>query len=238
MNAKMTEKMILVAFALVVSLGASWQAHAQDAKAPYPSMAPLEQYLIADRNAEIAMARSAAPAAISSDAEVLVLGRHGYETADKGKNSFVCVVQRSWAAGFDDPDFWNPKLRAPICFNPPGARSYFPLIIKKTEMVLAARSKAQMFEDIKAAFDKKELPTLESGAMGYMMSKQGYLSDSAGRWRPHLMFFAPLTDPAAWGADLPGSPVIASKDIPERLTVFLIPVGQWSDGTAAPADVH
>jgi hypothetical protein len=236
MNGDMTEIVVLRVLALVVVLGACLQA--QEAKILYPSMAPLEQYLTADRNAEIALARSAAPASISGDAEVLVLGRHGYETADKGKNGFVCVVQRSWAAGFDDPDFWNPKLRAPICLNPPGVRSYLPLIIKKTEMVLAARSKVQMFEDIKAAFDKKELPTLESGAMGYMMSKQGYLSDRDGRWRPHLMFFAPLTDPAAWGADLPGSPVIAGKDIPERLTVFLIPVGHWSDGTAAPTDVH
>jgi hypothetical protein len=234
----MTARMAWGAFTLAAVLGASWQAQAQDAKTPYPSMAPLDQYLMTDRNAEITLARSAAPEAISRDAKVLVLGRHGYETADKGKNGFVCVVQRSWAAGFDDPDFWNPKLRAPICFNPLAARSYLPLIIKKTELVLAARSNAQMFEDIKTASDKKELPTMESGAMGYMMSKQGYLSDRDGRWRPHLMFFAPLTDPAAWGADLPGSPVIAFKDTPERVTVFLIPVGQWSDGTAAPADVH
>jgi hypothetical protein len=191
-----------------------------------------------ERNAEIALARSAAPESISRDAEVMVLGRHGYETAGKGKNGFLCMVERSWTAGIDDPDFWNPKLRAPICFNPPAARSYLPLTIKKTELILAARSKAQIFEDIKAAFDKKELPTLESGAMCYMMSKQGYLSDRDGHWHPHLMFFAPLTEPLAWGAGLPGSPVIGFKDTQDRLTVFLIPVAKWSDGTAAPMDEH
>jgi hypothetical protein len=238
MNPKMTKKMVFRVFALVVILGTSWQAHAEDAKAPYASMAPLDRYLMTDRNAEIALARSAAPAAVSSDAEVLVLGRHGYETADKGKNGFVCVVQRSWIAGFDDPDFWNPKLRAPICLNPPATRSYLPLIIKRTDLVLTARSKDQMLEDIKAAADKKELPAMEPGAMCYMLSKQGYLSDRDGHWRPHLMFFAPLTDPAAWGANLPGSPVIAFKDTPERVTVFLIPVGHWSDGTAGPTDEH
>src|ERR1700674_4169932 len=109
MNGKMAKNIVLGALALVVVLSACWQAQAQDAKTPYPSMAPLDQHLMTDRNAEIALARSAAPAAISSDAEVLVLGRHGYEIADRGKNGFVCVVQRSWAAGFDDPDFWNPK---------------------------------------------------------------------------------------------------------------------------------
>jgi hypothetical protein len=228
---------ILATFALVVGLGAVCPAQAESSKVPYPSMAPLDQYLT-DRNAEIAMARSAAPVAISGDAEVMVLGRHGYETAVEGKNGFVCMVERSWTAGIDDPDFWNSKLRAPICFNPPAARSYLPLTIKKTESILAGRSKAQMVEDIKAAFDKKELPTLESGAMCYMMSKQGYLSDRDGHWHPHLMFFIPLTEPAAWGADLPGSPLIGIKDTPDQLTVFLIPLPEWSDGTAAPTDVH
>src|SRR5216683_4118129 len=234
---KILSTIALGSFALVVMLGVAGQGQAQDAKAPYPSMAPLDQYLM-ERNAEIALAKSAAPESISRDAEVMVLGRHGYETVVKGKNAFVCMVERSWTAGIDDPDFWNPKLRAPICFNPPAARSYLPLTIKKTELVLAAQSKAQMFEDIKAAFDKKELPTLESGAMCYMMSKQGYLSDRDGHWHPHLMFFAPLTDPASWGAGLPGSPVIGFKDTQDRLTVFLIPVAKWSDGTAGPMDEH
>ena len=135
-------RMITVrSFALVVLLGVAWQAQAQDAKTPYPSMAPLEQYLIADRNAEIALARSAAPESISRDAEVMVLGRHGYETAVKGKNGFVCMVERSWTAGIDNPDFWNPKLRGPLCLNAPAARSYLPLTIKKTELVLAGQSK-------------------------------------------------------------------------------------------------
>jgi hypothetical protein len=218
--------------ALIVLLGAAWQAQGRDAKTPYPNMAPLEQYLMADRNAEIELARSAAPESISHDAEVMVLGRHGYETAVKGKNGFVCVVQRSWTAGIDDPDFWNPKLRAPICFNPPAARSYLPFEIKKTEWLLAGQSKAQMFASIKAGLDKKELPTPETGAMCYMMSKQGYLNDRDGHWHPHVMFFLPRTEPRTWGANLPGSPVLMGDDPEDGLTVFLVPVGQWSDGTA------
>ncbi len=237
MKRKDPRTIALRGFALVVALGAAWQAQAQDPKAPYPSMAPLNQYLM-ERNVEVALARSAAPESISQDAEVMVLGGHGYETVVKGKNGFVCVVERSWTAGIDDPDFWNPKLRAPICFNLPAARSYLPLTIKKTELILAGRSKAQMFEDIKAAFDKKELPSLESGAMCYMLSKQGYLSDLDGHWHPHLMFFVPLTEPAVWGAALPGSPVLGSKVMEDRLTLFLIPVPRWSDGTAAPMDEH
>src|SRR6202158_349663 len=123
MNRQIVKTIALETFVLVVVLSAPWQTRAQDTKAPYPSMAPIEQYLM-ERNAEIALARSAAPESISRDAEVMVIGRHGYETAVKGKNGFVCIVERSWTAGIDDPDFWNPKLRGPICFNGPAARAY------------------------------------------------------------------------------------------------------------------
>src|ERR1017187_5711625 len=227
-----------LALAVVLgAAGATTAVQAQDAKSPYPTMAPLDQYRM-ERDAEITLARSAAPESISRDAEVLVLGQKGYETAAKGRNGFVCVVARSWTAGKDEPDFWNPKLRAPICFNPPAVRSYLPQTIRKTEWILGGRSKAQMFEYLKAALDRKQLPTPESGAMCYMMSKQGYLSDRDLHWHPHVMLFVPLTDPATWGANLPGSPVMASKDTQGRLTVFLIPVRRWSDGTADSENEH
>jgi len=93
---------------LVLVTTMAWSAEAQEKTTPYPKMAPVEQYLM-DRDAEIALARSAAPASVSNDAEILLLGRHGYETAVKGTNGFVCVVQRSWTAGIDDPDFWTSK---------------------------------------------------------------------------------------------------------------------------------
>jgi hypothetical protein len=235
MNRKARRTIALTSFALVAMLAAASQALAQDAKAPYPSMAPLDQYTM-ERTAEITLARSAAPESISADAEVLVLAQHGYETAVKGKNGFVCLVWRSWAAGIDDPDFWNPKVRSPVCFNQAAARSQIPLILKQAEVILASRSKAQMAEAVHAAFDRKELSPPESGSMCYMMSKQQYLNDRDVHWHPHLMVLVPLTDPATWGANLPGSPVIAINDPPGHLTLFLIPVGHWSDGTAAPKE--
>ena len=232
MKGKKVGAIALKNLALVFMLSTAWHAMAQDAKAPYPSMAPLDQYLIEDRSAEIALARSAAPESISGEAEVLVLGRHGYETAIQGKNGFVCIVERSWTSPIDDPGFWNPKLRAPICFNAAAARSYLPRTIKKTDLILAGRTKAQMVEAITAAIDKKEFPAMEPGAMCYMLSKQGYLSDQDGHWHPHLMFFVSQADPATWGAGLPGSPIFAFNDTWEHLTTFLVPVRVWSDGTA------
>lgn len=232
MNVKRITTTALGSIAAFFMFAAASQTNAQDLKTAYPNMAPLEQYLMEDREAEIALARSAAPESIARDAEVMVLGRHGYETAVKGKNTFVCLVERSWTAPIDNPDFWNPKLRAPICFNAAAAHSYIPRTIKKTELILAGRTKAQMMEAIVAAIDKKELPEMEPGAMCYMLSKQGYLSSRDGHWHPHLMFFFSSADPGAWGAGLPGSPIFAFNDKWEHLTTFLVPVGQWSDGTA------
>lgn len=218
------------ALALIALLATACLAKAEDANTAYPNMAPLDQYLM-EKEAEVTLAKSAAPSSIAQDAAVLVLGRQGYEPAVRGRNGFVCMVQRSWATGPDDPEFWNPKLRAPICFNEAAARSYMPQIIKKTGWVLAGRSKAQIYNDMQSALSRKELPTPEIGAMCYMMSRQGYLNDHDGHWHPHLMFFMPLTAGAAWGADLPGSPVIAAEDKLGAVTVFLVPVRRWSDGT-------
>jgi hypothetical protein len=216
-------------FALLVVLGTAYQAMAQDAKTAYPSMAPIEQYLM-DRTAEIALARSAAPESISRDAEVLVLGRHGFETAVKGKNGFVCIVERSWTSTAD-PDFWNPKVRTPICWNAPAARSVLLRNLKRTELILAGRTQALTDEIIAAAVDKKELPAMEHGALCYMMSKQGYGGDSVEHWPPHLMFYFSQTDAGTWGANLPGSPIIAVSDTREHATTFVIAVQRWSDGT-------
>jgi hypothetical protein len=226
-------------FALLCALAAPLQTRAQDSKAPYPSMAPVDQYLM-DRNAEIAMARSAAPEAVSRDADVLVLGRHGYETAVKGKNGFVCLVERGWMGPFDGEyaaNFWNPKLRGPLCFNPPAARSILPMTYKRSEMALAGQSKAQIMEGIKE-FLKQKLPPLEPGGMCYMMSKKQYLSDDAPHnWMAHLMIYTPLMGSAGWGADVPNSPVMLNPQFqgdPEPIDVFMVPTGAWSDGTKSP----
>jgi len=222
--------------AVICAFGGGLQLQAQEVKTPYPDMAPLEQYLMPDRNAEIALARTAAPESISRDATVLVLGKHGYEPAVEGKNGFVCLVERAWNAPFDNPEFWNPKNRSPICYNPPAAHSVLPLIIKKAELIVAGKSKVQQIEAWeKATYARRELPTtLEPGAMSYMISKDAYLSDQGHHNLAHLMFYTPVMEKAKWGADEPNSPVILLQTgPPEPFTVFIVPTGKWSDGSSA-----
>jgi hypothetical protein len=206
----------------------------QPAKAPYATMAPFADYLIPNEASEIALARSAAPKSISGAAEILVLGRNGYTTAVKGSNGFLCMVQRGWSGDTGFSDFWNPKLLAPICFNPAATRDYASLILMKTRLVLAGETKAQIAKAVASALDSKQIPPMEPGAMAYMMSKQQYLGDQNRQWRPHLMFFIPGRALKTWGDDLPGSPVMAAADPEERITMFFVLTSKWSDGTPAP----
>jgi hypothetical protein len=236
MNRARFSVMAFLSFVLVLGPVGLKQANAQARKTAYPSMAPIDQYLMPDRNAEIALARSAAPEAISGDAKIMVLGPHGYETAAAGNNGFVCLVERGWMSPSDAPEFWNPKIRGPICLNPPAARSVLPATFKRTEMVLAGRTKNEIIEGNKTAFEKGELPPLEPGAMSYMMSKKAYLTDHGDHNLAHLMFYAPPLDGKAWGADLPKSPVMLIPQFKgiQPIDVFIVPVGNWSDGSAAP----
>ena len=225
----------IIGVALALFLGGVEVICAEDAKPAYPGMAPIEQYRSESREDEIAFARSAAPPSIANEAEILTLGTHGYDVAVKGTNGFVCIVERAWAKDFDSSDFWNPKVRAPHCFNAPAARSVLSTYLKRTEWVLAGVSMAEMADRTRAAIAAKQINDPEPGAMVYMMSKRGYLGDDVrGHWHPHLMFYLPRTSPSAWGANAKGSPLIASTSTAEPVTVFLVPVSHWSDGTAEP----
>lgn len=201
-------------------------------------MRPLSQYLMSPQ-AEIALARSAAPVAISNRATIMVLGAHGYAIARKGQNGFTCIVERGWMQPFGAPNFWGVKIRGPVCYNAAAARTVLVYTFKRTEMSLAGASRSQIQDRIVAAIAANALPAPEPSSMAYMMSKSQYLNDDAKAWYPHVMIFTPMNDSAnagaSWGADRHLSPVVfdAQDKMPEPWTCFFIPVAHWSDGTPA-----
>jgi hypothetical protein len=235
-------KMRQAAAGLVCGLGfclGSIESAASPAETtPYPTMAPLTHYLEASAADEIAVARSAAPPSISDKADVLTLTITGYSAAVKGENGFVCLVQRSWGAAFDDPEFWNPKIRGPICLNPAAARSVLPAYLERTSWALAGASKSEMISRTRASLAANTFVAPEAGAIGFMMSKQARLSDSDPHWHPHLMFFLSHGDAASWGANLAGSPIYAQQSDPEPVTTFFVPVTKWSDSTPEATTPH
>jgi hypothetical protein len=129
MQRKILRAVALRSCALVVVFGATWQAQAQDPKTPYPSMAPFDQYLM-ERTAEIAL--RGAPPRNPSHRMPRSWSSDNMVTKPWSKESgLVCVVERSWTAGTDDPDFWNPKVRDPICFNSRPHDPTFHLLSRK-----------------------------------------------------------------------------------------------------------
>jgi len=217
---------------LALSLALACLAAAAAAAAPYPAMAPVGEYLMADRAAEIALARSAAPPSVSDRADVYVLGPNGYVIAAPGGNGFVCLVQRAWFSGLADDGFWNPRLRGAICYNRQAARSVLPTFLTRTTWVLAGVSQAEILTRTRAAMAAGQVPAPAAGALTFMMSKDGYLGDGPqGPWRPHLMFYMPPMPTSDWGADLPGTKVYATEAGVDPYTIFYVPVSAWSDGT-------
>ena len=84
------------------------------------------------------------------------------------------------------------------------------------------------------------MPALQPGAMCYMMSKEAYLTDQGSHNVAHLMFFVPEGMP--WGENLPGSPVsVLDQQVdgaPVPVSMYMVPVRRWSDGTSAVAVAH
>ena len=231
--------MLMNPTAIVVGLTAIGLAAASaraQSKIPYAVMGPASAYLIPNQADEIALARSAAPKSISDAAQIMVLGRNGYTTAVKGTNGFVCMVQRAFAAGTDFSEYWNPKNRSPGCFNAAAARTYMQVILLKARLAMSGQSVAEIARATAAARDNHELPAPEPGAMCYMMSKQQYLNDAGKSWHPHLMFFAASRPADAWGANHDDSPLIAADDIDAHVTILMLTVNHWSDGSAAGGD--
>jgi hypothetical protein len=222
------------ALAVFATSSAGVQNAASPGASPYQRMAPLDEYLMPNA-AEIALARSAAPAAVSANATILTLTSQGYQSVASGTNGFTCLVERAWMSPFDSAEFWNPKIRGPVCYNPAASGSILTYTLQRTKLALAGRTREQMLAAVRDTVAHQGIPEPLAGAMSFMMSKDGYLADAVVHWHPHLMFHVPKAAAASWGANLPGSPVVLDdRLVPEPETIFMVPVARWSDETAAP----
>jgi hypothetical protein len=198
-----------------------------------PDLAP---YLMDDRAAEVALARSAAPGNVSDSAAVLVLTRTGYVQAVAGTNSFTCAVLRSFLGPIGDPNSWNPRVRAPHCFNRPAALTMLPVIKARAAWVMAGLSETEIGARVRSGYAHHQLPMPASGAMAYMMSHEQYLANDDPHWMPHVMFYyGNAMSAAALGAGRSNASVIdvSGSDPYSPVLTIAIPVRQWSDGTPA-----
>jgi hypothetical protein len=219
-------EMRTLTFALV-SLTASLEVAtvwAQGAKYP-----PLSDYLM-PRDAEIALARSAAPAGISDRATIKVLTRSGYSIAHEGDNGVVCMVMRGFSAPTYTPApfrdlVYDASVHAPICFTPPAARTAMPYYELRTRRAMEGKSPDQIAEAVRAAYVKGELPRRDAVTFAYMWSAHQHLASGIGAWHPHMMVFAPYYENAMVGGNEFGSPLPqVTDDAGTPFTVVVIPV--------------
>jgi len=204
-------------------------------------MGPIGPYLMPDREAEVALARSAAPASVSDAATVLVLGADGHETAARGANGFVCVVMRSWGGpafvnGRPFPDFWDANVRAPICFNPPAAETALPVYLRRTELALGGADFESLLAGVERGFGDGSLRAPGPSSVAYMMSPRQYLGERVQHFRPHLMLYAPYATTRDWSGETRIGDAFVGADEGSPQAIVIVPLPSWSDGS--PAGEH
>jgi hypothetical protein len=194
-----------------------------------PKYPPLSEYMMA-RDAEIALAKSAAPDNISSHATIKVLTASGFQAVHNGDNGFVCMVMRGWSAPMYTPAqfrdlVYDAKVRAPICFNPDASRTVLPYYELRSKFGMEGRTLDQMAEGVQAAYAKGELPKRDSVSFAYMWSADQNLASGIGHWHPHMMVFAPYYDNSMLGNNEFSSPLPQlSDDAGTPFAVVVVPV--------------
>jgi hypothetical protein len=194
--------------------------------AKYP---PLSEYMMA-RDAEIALAQSAAPDSISGHATIKVLTASSFQVVHDGDNGFVCMVMRGWMAPTYTPAqfrdlVYEAKLRAPICFNPEASRTVLPYYELSSKLGMEGKTPDQIVEGVQAAYAKGELPKRDGVNFAYMWSADQNLGTGIGHWHPHVMVFAPYHDNSMLGNNEFGSPLPQlSDDAGTPFAVVVIPV--------------
>lgn len=212
---------LLVATLVSLAASAVW---AQGPKYP-----PLSEYMM-PRDAEIALARSAAPARISDRATIKVLTTSGYQVTRDGDNGFACMVMRGWTAPTYTPAqlrdlVYDANFRAPICFDPAASRTVMPYYELRSKLGMEGKTPAQIAESVQAAYVKGELPKRDGVTFAYMWSADQNLGPGAGHWHPHMMVFSPYYENSMLGGNEFASPLpFVTDDAGTPFAVVVIPV--------------
>ena len=215
---------LAIGTALWLIAAAAIPAVAGDGKYP-----PIADYMMA-KDAEIALAQSAAPARVSEHASIRILTAAGFETAREGDNGFVCEVMRAWAAPTFTPAqlrdlVYDATVRAPICFDPTAARVVLPYYELRSKVGMAGKTPDEIADVVQAAYARGELPKRDTVSFAYMWSADQNLGPGAGHWHPHMMVFAPYYNNTMLGGGEFGKPLPqVTDDAGTPFTVIVIPV--------------
>ena len=182
-------------FALVLAALPIWTA---TAPAQGPGTYQSGRRALLPRAREIALARSAAPPAVSDSATIYVLGEKDYEIALRGTNGNTCFVDRS-----------RVEAIAPQCFNAEGAATIMELEMHRIALLHQEHSVAETDREIADGLASGRFHLPRRPVLCYMMSADQHLFDDAGKpvghWYPHLMWYIPYITAAELGLGKTGS---------------------------------
>lgn len=177
-----------------------------------------------ERADEIALARSAAPSALSDSATVYVLTDSGYEVAVQGTNGAACYVSRDWLHSIE-----------PHCFDAEGAASVFPMAMRRVELLHLGRTREEADRDIADGLLSGRFRLPGRPVVSYMLSAaQRLVSDDGrevGAWQPHVMIYYPYwTGPGASGPHV----MLSDAGKPTASLVIVVPSFIEPGGGALP----
>jgi hypothetical protein len=156
------------------------------------------------RAEEIALARSAAPPAVSDSATVWVLTDSGYVVAVRGSSGAACFVSRDWIISIE-----------PHCFDREGAETIMPMSLLRVSLLHRGWTKANADRAIADSIASGHFRLPRRPAMSYMMSAAQRLvapnGTPVGAWHPHLMIYYPYLTAEDVGA-VTGNPTLSVED--------------------------
>ena len=198
--------------------------YAQNANYP-----PVAAYLM-PRDAEVALARSAAPASISGRSTIKVLTQTGYTIDRRGDNGFVCMVMRGWSAPTYTPEqfrdlVYDAAVRAPICFDPVAAQTVMPYYELRSKLAMEGHPPDRIAQRVESAYARGELPRRDGVSFAYMWSADQHLASGIGHWHPHVMVFSPYYRNPMVGNNEFGTPLPqVTDDAGTPFAVVVVPV--------------
>ena len=141
------------------------------------------------REQEIALAESAAPAAIAAQAGVYVYTDSGYVSARASRNGFTCLVNRdSFLDGYE--------VLKPTCWDAEGSATIVPQILYIGQRKAAGANAATVRAELEQAFKEKRFSFPTKAGLAYMLNGDINRYDvSTGKvlgrvFPPHLMLYA------------------------------------------------
>lgn len=210
-------RLLVALLPLAVLPGSVPAALAQSAGAGSMELPP-----ILDRGEEVALARSAAPVGVSSEATVLALERGvGYVVAERGTNGVTCLVDRTW-----------PRSLEPHCYDREGAETILRLRLRFAELREAGATRAEVDRDREEGIRTGRYRLPPRPVLTWMMSAGQVLYDDdgafVGEWRPHLMIYYPGMTEAELG--LAGPPYAHGpflSDEGEPTATLIVPMPEF-----------